>query len=371
MWNIDLNRFYNYLIDEKDTDRYNTRNYLKILRIFQRHAPLPFTFDDSRQYLIFLRHKRLSPAYINHHITVINMFIRWLQIEKYPQEDFCDQLNKLRPPMDRTPDANKIISVEDVMKILAAPERNLESEQYAKIAQMGLHKEYYDRVDSMYSLLLELMYKTCARSGELCNLQKQDFNFSNHSFTLYRTKRRKSSPTGSNRVVGVPPSMESRLQEYMKDMNWKEHLFSGHTHQSDDKPISQEMCNRMVKLRAKLAGIPRRITVHMLRHSGITHKLINGAPLGVVQQMAGHKRLATTELYTHIIVQDQINCMKQYDPLERLSLNKPTWYERTEQFINSLHLEETPLLNNPNIDEYVGFVNNLLRVKLGYKAAGA
>lgn len=369
MWEIDLNQFYNYLVDEKDTDKYNTRNYLKQLRYLQKRLPFPFALDDIRQHLVFMKHGRRSPAYINHVITIINMFVRWCQLEKLPQEDITAELNKLRPPMDRTPDANKIISVEDVIKIISTPDRDLESEKYEKIAHMGLHGEYYARVDAMYNLLLELMYKTCARSGELCNLQKQDFNVSNHSFTLYRTKRRKSSPTGSNRVVGIPPSMEARLIDYMKDMNWTDHLFSGHTHQSDDKPISQEMCNRMVKLRAKLSGVQRRVTVHMLRHSGITHKLINGAPLGVVQQMAGHKRLATTELYTHIIVQDQINCMKQYDPLERLSLNKPTWYERTEQFINSLHLEDTRLLSNSNVEEYIDFVNNLLHVKLGYKSA--
>jgi site-specific recombinase XerD len=364
-WSTVLPRYYEYLKYDKEHSIYKINNYKKLLGVFRSKLPFPFTFEQARDLIYEYKKSQRSTGYINHIITCLNSFIRFCSTLNIEQKDFTCELNKLRPREDRTPDANDLLSVEEVKVLISNPENRPDPSDNLKNILGDRVKEHLKEVDEMYSLIFELMYKTCARSQEISKLKKQDINFSNHSFTLYKTKNK------SDRTIGIPPSMEIRLIEWVKDLNNTDYLFKAHTHKDDNKPISQEMCNRVFKYRAKLSGINRRVHVHMLRHSGITHYQINGAPIATVQVMAGHKRLATTQLYTHIQVQNQIDAMVKYNPLETANQNRQLIFKTTEDFIDSLHLETTKLLSPDFIKDYTEFIKNLISVKNSLKKASS
>jgi integrase/recombinase XerD len=71
---------------------------------------------------------------------------------------------------------------------------------------------------------------------------------------------------------------------------------------------------RLVKRYARLAGITVRVTPHVLRHSFATHLLTNGADLRVVQELLGHARVETTEVYTHLDRRDLKRAHRMFHP---------------------------------------------------------
>ena len=146
--------------------------------------------------------------------------------------------------------------------------------------------------------ILELFFSTGLRVSELCNLD-QDLDLSRDEFSV-RGKGEKV------RVVFLSDSAKIAIAAYIKargDMS--DALFvsygKGNKKGSKDLPrLTPRSVERLVKQYAIKAGITRKVTPHIIRHSFATDLLENGADLRSVQALLGHANIATTQVYTHV-----------------------------------------------------------------------
>ena len=138
--------------------------------------------------------------------------------------------------------------------------------------------------------MLLLIYSAGLRLGELLNLKLGDIDSSKMRIHIVDGKGKK------DRYVILSNNALSLLREYYKKFKPKEYVFEG---QKGGK-YSPKSVQSIFKTSLKKAGINKKATVHSLRHSFATHLLDAGNDIRYIQELLGHKRLETTQIYTHV-----------------------------------------------------------------------
>lgn len=164
--------------------------------------------------------------------------------------------------------------------------------------------------------MLEMLYGSGLRVSELTGLRLSDI-YREEGYLLVRGKGSKQ------RLVPISPEADKWFGYWLED---RSHL--------DVKPeakdiaflnrygrqLTRAMVFTIIKRLAEKAGIHKVISPHTLRHSFATHLLQNGADLRVIQQLLGHEKITTTEIYTHLDIQDLRDAIMQYHPANRANL---------------------------------------------------
>lgn len=142
--------------------------------------------------------------------------------------------------------------------------------------------------------MFELLFSTGLRVSELCALPR-DLDLSRDEFSV-RGKGEKV------RVVFLSPQAKRAVGEYVKARNdLEDALFVRYGRGGKaGGTITPRSVERIIKAYAVKAGITRKVTPHVIRHSFATDLLENGADLRSVQALLGHANIATTQVYTHV-----------------------------------------------------------------------
>ncbi len=147
--------------------------------------------------------------------------------------------------------------------------------------------------------VLEVLYATGMRVGELCRLSIQDYDRTLMEIRVF-------GKGAKERVVLVNETAKQWLNRYI-DEHWQH--FSDNLNPQADSPLfisrqasrlSSRSVHRIVLKYARLAEIDKPITPHTLRHTFATHMLESGADLRAVQDLLGHTTISTTQIYTHV-----------------------------------------------------------------------
>ena len=138
--------------------------------------------------------------------------------------------------------------------------------------------------------IISLLYSSGLRRGEILNLKVNDIDSKRMVIKVNCAKGNK------DRVTVLSPSVLSDLRQYYKDYKPKEFLFEG----QKGNQYSGASVLKIVSKSARNAGINKKVTPHMLRHSFATHLLENGTDIRHIQLLLGHSSTKTTEIYTHV-----------------------------------------------------------------------
>ncbi len=129
------------------------------------------------------------------------------------------------------------------------------------------------------------------RVGELCHLLLEDIEFERNILHV------RSGKGDKDREVILEDRTRAAIDRYLTDRT-----LSGEA-SSRLFPIGPVTVERIVRRGAQAAGIPRRVTPHMLRHTLATALLSRGCDIRYIQKLLGHASVAPTQIYTHVDTQ--------------------------------------------------------------------
>lgn len=135
------------------------------------------------------------------------------------------------------------------------------------------------------------IYACGLRVGELINLKITDIDSSRMIINIRDAKG------GRDRQVMLPQSLLELLRKYFLEYRPKDFLFNG---QNDSPKYSDRSIAQFLNTYSKKAGLNKRIYPHLLRHDSFTHLLESGCDLSIIQRLAGHQNIRTTQGYCHI-----------------------------------------------------------------------
>ncbi len=204
----------------------------------------------------------------------------------------------------------------DPSELLAMPKKELHlpdvltvEEINAMVAQIDLSSNEGHRNRA----IIEMLYGSGLRVSELVNLQLSNM-YRQEGYMLIQGKGSKQ------RLVPISPEAEKWFQFWMEDRahldikpQFKDIAFLNRY----GRQLTRAMIFTIIKRLTAAAGIHKTVSPHTLRHSFATHLLQNGADLRIIQQLLGHENITTTEIYTHIDIQDLRKAILQFHPANR------------------------------------------------------
>ncbi len=283
-----MNQFLEHLEIEKNASKLTIRDYRHYLEVFYEwFSPTNKSIQELdlatiRKYRVYLTNKvndkgkTLKKVTQNYYVIALRSFLRFL---------IKNDIKTLEP--------SKI----DLPKTESRSLKFLERDQIERLVTMpdtSKEEGVRDRT------VLELLFSTGLRVSELVKLNHEQINIERREFGVI-------GKGGRARVVFISDRAALWIQKYleMRTDAFKP-LFIRYSGRVEEDNGGEKMrltvrsIEMIVKKYVQLARLPVDATVHTMRHSFATDLLTNGADLRSVQEMLGHKNIATTQIYTHV-----------------------------------------------------------------------
>jgi site-specific recombinase XerD len=242
--------------------------YLRAVRglaAWLRRSPDKATAEDLRRYQLHLVEQGVSAVTINITITGLKFFFQ----NTLGRPEMMDKMSPIYEPR-RLPE---VLSREETARL---------------IASAGTLKN---------KAMLSVAYGAGLRASEVVHLRVSDVDSQRMCLRVEQGKGRK------DRYAKLSPVMLGTLRAYWKQARAKGRvvnggwLFPGRT---PVNPMTTRQLNRVVHHAAGMAEIRKSVSMHSLRHAFATHLMERGENVRVIQVLLGHRKLETTQIYTHV-----------------------------------------------------------------------
>ncbi|RKY39136.1 MAG: tyrosine recombinase XerC [Candidatus Omnitrophota bacterium] len=272
----EIMKFLSYLEAEKNASPHTLRNYHIDLKEFYRFVQRRYSLSTItpfviREWLVCLSKKNYSNATIARKLACLRSFFKYMkQINRCvlnPMVGICNPRQEKKLPA--------FLSVDEVLQLITAPL----SEKDKLIAVRD------------YAILM-LLYVSGMRVGEMVELNREDVDLLSAYVQIKKAKGKRF------RLVPINKKTSEAIREYLLkrgEVKEKKLFLSKRGH-----PLCARDIQRIVDKYIRKIGIQKKVSPHSLRHSFATHLLDRGAELKDVQELLGHKSIATTQIYTHI-----------------------------------------------------------------------
>lgn len=280
-----LDPFIRHLKGERRLSAYTLRNYQSALETFFRFLDTDSEWNgrldrialrEARDFVIE-QQRRVSRRTVHNYVSGLRTFFRfWIREGELQSSPLA---GLVLPKLPKKLPA--YMTEQQVMRLLDGPLRLLENETIEPF------RAWRDR------LVLELLYGAGFRVSELCDLTYGQVSFDEGVARIV-------GKGGKSRLCPLGRVAISVLEKWMRE-------FAPATGYGDAVVLSNRKgkwsprgVQLMLKQYLSLAELPMDLTPHKIRHSYATHLLDNGADLRLVQELLGHSKLSTTQLYTHV-----------------------------------------------------------------------
>lgn len=277
--------FQEYLTVELGLAKNTQLAYMRDLRLLMKSLQLKADeelLQVSRQqliaYLVRLKQEGRAASTVARKLASIKAFYRFLTAERYIRRNPAEVLEAA----SRGLHLPKVLSVQEVERLLDEP-------------NLGTLDGYRDKT------MLELLYATGMRVSELVNVPVKNVDMKmQYVIVMGKGSKERMLPLGRTAL--------HYLEHYLSVV--RPQLLHGKPDTAVELfvtgwggPMTRERFYEIIVAYGKSAGISKRVTPHMLRHSFATHLLNNGTDLRIVQELLGHADISTTQIYTHLDVE--------------------------------------------------------------------
>jgi len=258
------------------------------------------TFDSLVRELKF---RNYSPRTVESYVYYNNELLRFC--EKDPREVSTDDVKDYLEFLARDRSASTVSVAYNALHFYykeiwhRSIFANIHQPRKAKYLPVVLSKEEVRKmieitVNPKHNCIICLLYGTGVRVSELTHIKMRDIDLDRKMLRVFQGKGRK------DRFVMLPEKLIPIFSIQMKLKTADDYLFTN----GRGSRLTEATIQKVVGHAAEKAGVRKNVSPHTLRHSFATHLLENGTDIRYIQELLGHAKLQTTEIYTHVACSD-------------------------------------------------------------------